>query len=47
MDVVETFDVTDCELIRSDADVWSVFLVECIDLQGDGLSRLLSKVVVS
>ena len=32
MDVVETFDVTDCELIRSDADVWSVFLVECIDV---------------
>ena len=28
MDVVETFDVTDCELIRSNADVWSVLLVE-------------------
>jgi hypothetical protein len=28
MDVVETFDVTDCELVRSNADVWSVLLVE-------------------
>ena len=28
MDLVETFDVADCELIWSNADVWSVLLME-------------------
>lgn len=34
MDVVETFDVADCELIWGNADVRSVLLVERVDIFG-------------